>query len=111
MGVMLKNADITIYHHYLDENKLDAYERININGVNWNSKRNATVSDKGVNVSYTTMIVAPIGDYEVSTGDKVVKGNLSLDIIRLTDLKAYTVITVVGVQENNIMQTINIECK
>lgn len=111
MGVMLKNADITIYHHYLDENKLDAYVRINIDGVNWNSKRNATVSDKGVNVSYTTMIVAPIGDYEVNTGDKVVKGNLSLDIIRLTDLKAYTVITVVGVQENNIMQTINIECK
>lgn len=111
MGVMLKNADITIYHHYLDENKLDAYVRINIDGVNWNSKRNATVSDKGVNVSYTTMIVAPIGDYEVNTGDKVVKGNLSLDITRLTDLKAYTVITVVGVQENNIIQTINIECK
>lgn len=111
MGVLIKNADVTIYHHYLDENKLDAYRRINIEGVNWNSKRNATVSDKGVNISYTTMIVAPIGSYEVATGDKVIKGNISLDITRLTDLKTYEVLTVVGVQENNIMQTLNIECK
>lgn len=111
MGVLIKNADITVYHHYLNEDKLDAYKRININGVNWNSKRNATVSDKGVNIAYTTMIVADKSDYEVTTGDKVVKGNISLDITRLSDLKDYTVLTVVGVQENNTMQTLNIECK
>ena len=106
--VLIKNADITIYH--LDS-KTQIYSRINIDGVNWNSKRNATVSDKGVNVAYTTMIIAPQGSYKVTTGDKVVKDNISLDITRLADLKAYEVITVVGVQENNIMQTINIECK
>lgn len=111
MGVLIKNADITVYHHYLNEDKLDAYKRININGVNLNSKRNATVSDKGVSIAYTTMIVVDKGDYEVATGDKVVKGNISLDITRLSDLKGCTVFTVVGVQENNIMQTINIECK
>lgn len=111
MGVLIKNADITIYHHYLDENKLDAYKRINIEGVNWNSKRNATVSDKGVNISYTTMIVAPIGDYEVTTGDKIIKGNISLDITRLSDLKAYDVVTVVGVQYNDIFGSYSIECK
>lgn len=111
MGVLIKNADITIYHHFLDDNKLDAYRRINIEGVNWNSKRNATVSDKGVNIAYTTMIVAPIGDYEVATGDKVAKGNISLDITRLTDLKAYEVVTVVGVQYNDIFGSYSIECK
>lgn len=108
MGVLIKNADITVYH--LDS-KTQTYSRINIDGVNLNSKRNSTVSDKGVNIAYTTMIVAPIGDYEVTTGDKIVKGDISLDIIRLTDLKAYEVLTIVGIQENNIMQTLNIECK
>lgn len=108
MGVLIKNADITIYH--LDS-ETQTYSRINVDGVNLNSKRNATVSDKGVNIAHTTMIVADKGTYEVTTGDKVVKGNISLDIIRLTDLKDYEVLTVVGVQENNIFKTPNIECK
>ncbi|MGG7149679.1 DUF6751 family protein [Clostridium neonatale] len=108
MGVLIKNADITIYH--LDT-KTQEYSRLNIDDVNWNSKRNSTVSDKGVNIAYTTMIVAPIGDYKVANGDKVVKGSINLDITRLTDLKAYEVLTVVGIQENNILNTINIECK
>jgi hypothetical protein len=109
--VMFNNADITVYHHYLDVNKLDAYSRININGVNWNSKRNSTVSDKGVNVAYTTLIIADKGTYDITIGDKVVKGNVELDIFRLSDLKAYEVLTVVGVSENNFFNTLNIECK
>lgn len=108
MGVLIKNADITVYK--LDS-KTQVYSRININDVNWNSKRNATVTDKGVNVFYTTNIIADIGDYKITTGDKVVKGSINLDITRLTDLKDYILLTVVGVQENNILNTINIECK
>lgn len=108
MGVLIKNADITVYK--LDS-KTQEYSRLNINDVNWNSKRNSTVSDKGVNIAYTTMIVAQKGDYTITTGDKIVKGNISLDITRLTDLKDYDVLTIVGIQENNIMQTLNIECK
>lgn len=111
MGVLIKNADITIYHHYYDENKLDAYKRINIDGVNLNSKRNVTVSDKGVNIYYTTMIVADNGDYEIDTEDLIVKGNITLDITKATDLKGYTVLKVVGLQENSLLETINIECK
>lgn len=108
MGVLIKNADITIYN--LDA-KTQTYSRVNINGVNWNSKRSATVTDKGVNIAYTTMIVADEGNYGVTTGDKVVKANISLDITRLTDLKDYELLTVVGIQENNIFKTLNIECK
>lgn len=104
--VLIRNADVTIYHL---NPKTQLYTRTNIDGVNWNSRRNATVSDKGVNVAYTTMIVADNG--KVDTGDKVVKGNISLDITKLSDLKDYTVLTVVSVQGNNIMQSINIECK
>lgn len=108
MGVLIKNADITIYH--LDS-KTQIYTRYNIDGVNLNSKRNSNVSDKGINIFYTTMIVADKGSYEVTTGDKVVSGNISLDITKTTDLKDYNPITVVGVQENNIFKTVNIECK
>ena len=64
-----------------------------------------------VNVAYTTMIVAPNGSYTLVTGDKIVKGNITLDINKISDLKAYEVLTVVGIQSNNIFNTVNIECK
>ncbi len=108
MGVLFPNTDITIYHF---DKTTQKYTRYNIQDVNLNSKRNSTVSDNGVNIFYTTMIVAPIGDYKATTGDKVVKGNITLDILKITDLKGYEVLTVVGVQNNNLFNTVNIECK
>ena len=44
--VLFQNADITVYRL----NKDQTYTRINIKDVNWNSKRNAGVDGKGVNV-------------------------------------------------------------
>lgn len=108
MSIIFPNSDITLYHF---DKTTQTYTRYNLNNVNVNSKRNATVSDKGVNVGYTTMIVAPQGLYEVTTQDKIVKGNISLDISKATDLKGYEVYTVVGIQYNNIFKTVNIECK
>ena len=108
MGVLFPNSDITIYHF---DKTTQKYTRYNIQNVNMNSKRNSTVSDKGVNVAYTTMIVAPNGSYTLDTGDKIVKGNITLDINKISDLKAYEVLTVVGIQSNNIFNTVNIECK
>lgn len=104
--VLFQNADITVYRL----NKDQTYTRINIKDVNWNSKRNAGVDGKGVNVYYTTMIVVP-GEYELTTGDKVIKGTLDIDISRLSDLKEYEVVTVVGVQYNDIFDSYSIECK
>ena len=103
MGVLFPNADITLYHFDKISQK---YTRYNIKDVNMNSKRNSTVSDNGVNIFYTTMIVAPIGDYKATTGDKVIKGNITLDISKITDLKGYEVLTVVGVQDNNLLNTV-----
>lgn len=106
--VLFPNADVTIYH--LDK-KTQEYSRINLENVNWSGKRNATVSDKGVNVAYTVIISAEIGNYTVYTGDKVIKGNITLDITKLSDLNAYEVVTVVGTQESDIFHSLNIECK
>ena len=50
MGVLFKNADITLYNKYYDkENDVDRYQRVVIREVNWQGKRNATVGDKGLN--------------------------------------------------------------
>ena len=105
--VLFVNADMTVYRL----NKDQSYTRININNVNWNSKRTATVNDKGINIAYTTMIVAELGDNKVTTGDKIVKGNISLDITRLSELKEYEPVTVVGIQYNDIFNSYSIECK
>lgn len=106
--VLFPNADITIYH--LDK-KTQKYSRINLENVNWSGKRNSTVNDKGVNVAYTVMITAEIGDYNVHTGDKVIRDNITLDITKLSDLNAYEVVTVIGTQESDIFHSISIECK
>ena len=106
--ILFPNCDVTIYH--LDK-KTQKYSRINLESVNWNGKRNATVSDKGVNIAYTVIITAEIGDYKVYMGDKVVKGNITLDITRLSELSDYEPITVIGTQENDIFHSLSIECK
>ncbi|MGN1358664.1 MAG: DUF6751 family protein [Bacilli bacterium] len=105
--VLFQNADMTIYHL----NKDQTYSRINIDNVNWNSKRTATVNEKGINIAYTTMIVADMGDNKITTDDKIVKGNINLDITRLSELKDYELVTVVGVQYNDIFGSYSIECK
>ena len=105
--VLFPNADVTIYHL----NKDQTYSRINLENVNWSGKRTATVNDKGVNVAYTVMVTAEIGDYKVYTGDKVIRGNIDFDITRLSDLKEYEVVTVIGTQESDIFHSLSIECK
>lgn len=109
--ILFPNTDVTIYRHCLNENKLDSYERINIDAVNWNCKRNSTVSDKGVNIAYTTMIIAPGVIHKFTTGDRVVKGHIELDIAKIAELSSYNPVTIVGIQENKLFNTTAIECK
>lgn len=112
MGVLFKNADITIYNRYYD-NSLgsDRYQRTVIKGVNWQGKRNSTVSDKGLLLADSTLIFIDKLDNYVSTkrfaklqpderenyftfapGDKIVKGEVEFEITgikpyRLSDLE------------------------
>lgn len=48
--VLFKNTDITIYNKYYDISfDIYKYQRTVIRDVNWQGKRNATVTDKGLN--------------------------------------------------------------
>ena len=106
--VLFPNANITIFH--LDK-KTQTYSRININNVNWSSKRNATVSDKGLNIIYSVVISAEMGDYTLAIGDKVVKGEILQDIKRISELDALKPVMIVGLQESELLHSISIECK
>ena len=112
VGVLFKNSDITIYNRYYD-NSLgeDRYQRTVIKGVNWQGKRNVTVSDKGLLLADSTLIFIDKLDNYVSTkrfaklldedrknyftfapGDKIVKGEVEFEITginpyRLSDLE------------------------
>lgn len=135
MTVFFKNADITIYNKYYDSNSdTDKYQRTVIKGVNWQGKRNATVTDKGVNVAYTTLIFldslpnyidpktfAKLDDidrpnyFTFTELDKIVKGAIDYEITgvkpnRVSDLEnEYETVTVISSQVwGNHME---VECK
>jgi hypothetical protein len=113
MAVLFKNADITIYNRYADAaSGVDKYQRTVIKGVNWQGKRNGTVSDKGLLLADSTLIfidklnnyVSPkrfnkLSDEERhkyftfdSNGDKIVKGEVDFEVtgvkpFRIADLE------------------------
>ncbi|NFM19219.1 hypothetical protein FDB88_18970 [Clostridium sporogenes] len=112
MGVLFKNANITIYNRYFDfTSDTDKYQRTVIKGVNWQSKRNGTVSDKGLLLADSTLIFIDKLDNYVSPkrflklsdperpnyftftpGDKIVKGEVDFEVTgikpyRLSDLE------------------------
>lgn len=100
MAVLFKNADITVYNKYYDLSS-DAYkyQRTVIKGVNWQGKRNGTVSDKGLLLADSTLIFidkldnyispkkfAKLSDedrtnyFTFTIGDKIVKGEVDFEI-------------------------------
>lgn len=122
MGVLFKNADITIYNRYADvASGVDKYQRTVIKGVNWQSKRNGTVSDKGLLLADSTLIFVDKLDNYVSpkrfarlqplerekyfalaVGDKIVKGEVDFEI---TGIKPYRISDL----ENEFDDVINIK--
>lgn len=108
MAVLLKNADITIYNRYYDlASDIYKYQRTVIKGVNWQSKRNGTVSDKGLLLADSTLIFVDKLDNYVSPkrfsklqpierkkyftftiGDKIVKGEVDFEV---TGLKPHSI--------------------
>lgn len=113
MGILFKNADITIYNRYYDSNSdTDKYQRTVIKDVNWQGKRNGTVSDKGLLLADSTLIFIDKLDNYISPkrfaklsneerqnyftftpGDKIVKGEIDFEItgikpFRIADLES-----------------------
>ena len=108
MAVLFKNEDITVYNKYYDPyNDMYKYQRTVIKGVNWQSKRTGTVSDKGLLLADSTLIfidkldnyispkkfakLEPLERDEYFTfapGDKIVKGEVEFEI---TGVKPYRV--------------------
>ena len=124
--ILFKNSDITIYNRYYDkENDIDKYQRTVIRGVNWQGKRNASVSDKGLNRDDSILIFIDKLDNYVSPkrfarlteedranyftfglNDLVVKGEIDFEITGLkpngiADLERQfdDVVNILGVQE------------
>lgn len=112
MAVLVKNADITIYNKYYDlSSDIYKYQRTVIKDVNWQSKRNGTVSDKGLLLADSTLIfVDKLNNYvspkrfaklqpmerekyfTFGIGDKIVKGEVDFEVhgmkpYRIADLE------------------------
>lgn len=103
MGVLLKNTDVTIYNKYYDlASDIYRYQRTVIKGVNWQGKRNGTVSDKGLLLADSTLIfVDKLENYispkrfaklqplerekyfTLAVKDKIVKGEVDFEVIGL----------------------------
>lgn len=112
MAVLFKNADITVYNKYYDlASDTYKYKRTVIKGVNWQGKRNGTVSEKGLLLADSTLIfVDKLENYispkrfaklqpmereryfTFAPGDKIVKGVVEFEVIgvkpyRIADLE------------------------
>lgn len=110
--VLFKNDDVTIYNKFYDfASDVDRYQRTVIKGVNWQGKRNGTVSDKGLMLADSSIIFidklnnyvspkrfAKLTDVErtnyftFTPGDKIVKGEVDFEVTgvkpyRLADLE------------------------
>ncbi|NFI38792.1 hypothetical protein FDA27_07220 [Clostridium botulinum] len=126
MGVLFKNADITIYNKFYDSiNGIDKYQRTVIKGVNWQGKRNGTITDKGLLLADSTLIfidkldnyISPkrflkLSDQErpkyftIAPGDKIVKGEVDFEI---TGIKPYRIADLEGEFDDVIdIKSINI---
>lgn len=126
MGVLFKNADITIYNRYYDNSLgVDMYQRTVIEGVNWQNKRTGTVGDKGLLLADSTLIFIDKLDNYISPkkfakldhlereecftfapGDKIVKGEVEFEVTgvkpyRIADLESEfdDVITIKSINE------------
>lgn len=108
MAVLFKNADITIYNKYYDlASDTYKYQRTVIKGVNWQSKRNGTVSEKGLLLADSTLIFIDKLDnyvgpkrfaklqhidrekyFTFGIDDKIVKGEVDFEV---TGIKPYRI--------------------
>ena len=108
VGVLFRNTDITVYNKYNDVgSEITKCQRTVIKGVNWQVKRNGTVSDKGLLLADSTLIFVDRLENYVSPkrfarlellerkkyftfaiGDKIAKGEVEFEVI---GIKPYSI--------------------
>ena len=108
MAVLIKNADITVYNKYYDlASDTYKYKRTVVKGVNWQGKRNGTVSEKGLLLADSVLIFVDKLDnyaspkrfaklqpmereryFTFAPGDKIVKGEVEFEV---TGVKPYRI--------------------
>jgi len=108
MSVLFKNSSVTLYNKYFDASTgYDKYQRTVIKDVNWNNKRNATVTNTGLLMADSTRIIIDksvnyispkqfaklsnterVNHFTFVMADKIVKGEIDFEI---TGIKPYAV--------------------
>ena len=119
--VLFRNADMTVYNKYYDSmSGNDGYQLTVIKGVDWQGKRNATVSDKGLLLADSVLIILDklenyispkrfrkltnaerLNYFTLAVGDKIVKGEIDFEI---TGIKPNSIADI----ENNFDNVVNI---
>lgn len=81
---MTTNADITIYHKYVDPGtRLDAYDRHTVSQVLWEACKAVNVIKSGMAESDAFRVYIPfahMGSAEVQAGDIIIRGFCEKDI-------------------------------
>lgn len=118
---MYTNTNITLYNRYLDKiERLDAYKRTIIKNVFWDEKKAVNRLQSGLIDADHILALIPfeslvMGDYVApkefkgeegtftfQTGDRIVKGEVTLDITKPTDLdKQYDAFTITSVDKKD----------
>lgn len=94
MGVLFKNADITVYNKYYDAaNDVDKYQRTVTKGVNWQGKKHATVTDKGLLLADSTLIFIDKLDNYVSPKKFNKLSDLESEFDDVVNIKSVNILT------------------
>lgn len=108
MSVLFKNTDVTLYNKYYDNDLgYDLYQRTVIKDVNWQGKRNATVTNNGLLMADSVLVILDkldnyispkqfaklsvderIKHFTLGMADKIVKGQINFEI---TGVKPYSI--------------------
>ena len=132
---MYTNGSMTIYNKYLDKvERLDAYKRTVIKNVFWEEKKASNRLQSGLIDADHVLALVPYeslrmgeyvppkqfegkeGTFTFKLGDRIVKGEITLEITKSTDLdKQYDAFTITSVDKKDFgsknMRHFEIEAK
>lgn len=121
MVIIYTNANITIYNKYLDkEDRLDAYKRTVIKNVFWDESKATNRLQSGLIDVDKVLALIPFenldmslyrppkefdgeeGTFTFQSGDRIVKGEINLEITKTTDLdRKYEAFTISSVDKKD----------